>query len=800
MNPAPSSTRPRLPLRVAIAVGVVAGCVLALQVLLTRLFSAALFYHFSFLSISLALLGAGAGAMAVYIRPQWFERRPLEQELSRLSTLLAGLLLLIPMVLVRIRYGTSGEVTTTFALLLTISSALTTVLFGVAGTVIALAVRGYAHTIARLYAFDLAGAALGALAVVPLMWIIDVPALIVALAPVAAFAAVLFAGKPSKTRVRAPIVLLAVGVVGVAIAAQTELYEPKPVDVPADVEPIADRWTPLSRVLGYGAAPEGSFAPLYYDRVAAPVARYRRGGSIPDWRDLGLGVSSLGYAMGNRDRALIIGGGGGRDILNALSSGVNRVEVIELNRAIRDTVDGPLRQFSGAPYSLPRVRTTIGDGRSTLAGTDAKYGVIHIGFTDTLSAGSAQAFTLSENNLYTVEAFNEYFDHLRPGGILAVSRLRRLVGDEALRITLLTLEALRERGIERPERHVVVALGRDYFNQPFGTTLARLRPWTPAELGRLRALARERGLGLAFAPGGPNRLEWAQLAEASSPQAFCSSYRLDVCPPTDDRPFFFQMRRIGSIGESAPGYIYSAEPFQVLLVTFAILAGLSLLIMAAPLALVARADRPPVKSLGFFAAIGLGFLTLEIALIQRFVLFLGFPTYALSVVLFALLVWTGAGSLLAGRVREPRRTLTLTLGIACALIAAAAFGLRPLLSSLIDLPFWARVLTAVLLLAPLGIVLGMAMPLGLTRLAALHPRGIAWAWGVNGIASVVASAGAITVAIVAGFPAATLVALGCYVAALVHVRFGAWPAAEPPAAQAPEHVRARPAVPAAAER
>ncbi len=400
--------------------------------------------------------------------------------------------------------------------------------------------------------------------------------------------------------------------------------------------------------------------------------------------------------------------------------------------------------------------------------------MVHLGFADTLSAGSAQAFTLSENNLYTVEAFDAYLDHMRPNGVLAVSRPRRLVGDEGLRVTVLALETLRERGVEHPERNVVVVMGRDILNELYATTLARKRPWTQAELARLRVLARERGKGVAFAPGGPYQYEWGALAKAPSARAFCEGYRLDVCAPTDDKPFFFQMRRLSSLGANDPGYIYAAEPFLVLIVTFCILALLSLSLVAAPLAATARQDRPPLTALGFFAAIGLGFLTLEIVLIQRFVLFLGFPTYALSVVLFSLLLWTGAGSLVAGRVTRPRAALTVALGTACVLIGASAFLLHPLLAALIDLPFAARVSVTVALLAPVGVALGMAMPHGLTRLAALHPRGIAWAWGVNGIASVVASAGAITVAIVAGFPIATLVALACYLAALAHVRFGQW--------------------------
>jgi hypothetical protein len=769
---------PRLPLRVGLGVGLVAGCVLALQVLLTRLFSAALFYHFSFLSISLALLGAGVGAITVYVRPRWFERRPLERELAFRSVALAGLLLAVPLALARIRYGTSDQVTWTFAGLLALTSVLTVLPFAAAGTVIALAVRGYTATMSRLYAFDLAGAALGAVVVVPLMWDIGVPTLVVALAPVAALAAVILAGGVRGTLGRAATGVLVLGLLAVVLAGRTGLYEPRPAADGGVV--VSDRWTPISRVVGYAPGPGGAFTSLNYDRGGAPVAGYRRGGPMPDWRDLGLGPHSLGYVFGGRDRALIIGGGGGRDILNALTSGVRSVDVVELNRAIRDTVDDSLGDFSGAPYSLPRVHTRIGDGRSRLAEGDDEYDVIHIGYADTFSNSSGQAFALAENNLYTTEAFDEYFDHLRPDGVLDVTRPHRMVGDEALRITMLALEALRRRGVERPERNVVVVLGQDILSPLSGTTLARTRPWTAAELARLRTLASERGKGVAFAPGGPYRLEWAQLARAPSTEAFCTSYRLDVCAPTDDRPFFFQMRRFGSLGSHGPGYLYdAADPFLVLLVTFGILTVLSLALVAAPLVLTARAERPPLSALGFFAAIGLGFLTLEIALIQRFVLFLGFPTYALSVVLFALLLWTGLGSLLAGRVRDARRVLTVALAVAGVLIGASAFGLLPLLAALIDLPFPARVAITVVLLAPAGIPLGMAMPLGLGRLAALHPRGVAWAWGVNGVASVVASAGAITVAIVAGFPAATLVALACYLGALAHVVLGAWPERAP---------------------
>jgi hypothetical protein len=252
---------------------------------------------------------------------------------------------------------------------------------------------------------------------------------------------------------------------------------------------------------------------------------------------------------------------------------------------------------------------------------------------------------------------------------------------------------------------------------------------------------------------------------------------MDVCAPTDDKPFFFNMRRLQDFASTPPaGYLYSVDPFKVLVLTLAILAVLCAIGFVLPLIAVRREPgRPGAGALSFFAFIGLGFLLLEVVLIQRFVLFLGFPTYALSVVLFALLVFTGLGALLADRLAaQPRRTLMAALGAVTVLTAVAAFALQPLLRAMIDLPFAARVAVAVALLAPAGVAMGMAMPIGLRRLVDLHPGGVPWAWAVNGLTSVLASALAVAIAITAGFTWATLAACACYAAALAHAARGRW--------------------------
>jgi hypothetical protein len=750
---------PRPSLASLFGLGIVTASTLAQQVIVTRLFSAVLAYHFSFLAISVAMLGTGAAALLLYVRPEWFEAPSTEALLSRWAGYFAVTLVVATLGLVNLDFSGIATLSPAFATNLAIAAVLAALPPFASGAVVAIAIDRYAAALGTVYAFDLIGAGLGALLVVPALWLGPAPVLLVALAVLVAGAAVLFAPRGAKER-KTSLGVLAFCAACVGAAPVTGLLDLDPrYELPDDAEMVGDHWTPLARVIGYALTDPGrDLALLFYDRVYAPVP-VSVDGDIPDWRRLRTGPASVGFAFGGPGKALIIGGGGGRDIYNALSNGQKPVHVIELSEGNRRMVDEDLGYLSGSPYSRPGVTTTIGDGRSVLAASDEVYDHIHIGFTDTLSANAAQGFALTENNLYTLEAYDEYFDHLKPDGILNVSRLLKLVGDEAMRVTTLALESLRRRGVKNPFDHVVVILGSDILGPPIGTVLARKKPFTPEELERIRTLVEERANGILLQPGGPNDLGWKALGDAPSLQAFLDSYPLDVSPPTDDRPFFFNMGRLRDLGRMfEPGYTYAASPMTILLLTLVILVLLSVIAFIVPLRLVRTDRRPTAASLTFFGAIGLGFLLLEIVLIQRFVLFLGYPTYALSIVLFSLLIYSGLGAYLTTRAQDGRRALVINLGVAAVLITAASFGLQPLLRALIDLPFAARVVVASLLIAPFGVTLGAAMPLGLARFSALFPGCIPYAWGIQ-----------------AGFAAATLCAAGCYAFALGHAVVGKWP-------------------------
>ncbi len=416
----------RPPLRVVVGVGLVAGVTLALQVLLTRLLSAVFLYHFAFLAISLALLGTGGGALYVYVRGRRGRIVAVEGSLARFAIGLTVFLVVLPTVLSSLHYAASGTpgrgLSPSFVVTLSLACLAAAIPFLAAGIVIALAVTHYVRWIGQVYAFDLCGAALGAIVIVPLLWLLDAPTLTVALAAVAAVSAVLFGWLQPPVRV-ASLGLVAVGTM-LAVLAQTSGWFAIPIaKIPSlGRSPVAERWTPLSRVIGYSPATP-QFAGIAYDRDGAPVPVYSRGQPPLSWRQLLLGPQSIPYAITPPGRTLVIGGGGGRDIHNALSAGQPTVDVIELNSGIVQMVDHDLGRWSGSPYTLPGVHTVTGDGRSTLAARSIKYQHINIGFTNTLGTSAGASYALAEANLYTVEAVDEYLDHLLPGGTLAITRL-----------------------------------------------------------------------------------------------------------------------------------------------------------------------------------------------------------------------------------------------------------------------------------------------------------------------------------------------------------------------------------------
>jgi len=455
---------------------------------------------------------------------------------------------------------------------------------------------------------------------------------------------------------------------------------------------------------------------------------------------------------------------------------------VEINPIIaNDVMRGAFQDFSGGIYAHPRVRVTVDDGRSFVRRSPDRYDVIQASLVDTWAATAAGAYTLSENSLYTVEAFTDYFDHLSDDGVITITRW---VFD-GLRLVSLAQEACARRGCDAADRLAIVQSGR------VATFLFKKRAFTPAETAALRQLAQSLDFTVLYAPDrrgavtpplpDPKDRVWTsrpgdyeQLVLSPDRHAFYERYNLDVRPTTDDRPFFFHTTRLRDQFEVAFGRgMLFGNGLSALLSLMTISATLVVLFIIGPLAL-ARGTRLGTgwpRWLAYFSCLGAGFMLVEVALLQRFVLLLGHPVYSLTVTLFSLLLGTGAGSFLSRRFDSTvLRTRVLQALIGIVAVAIVGILLLPwLIESVIQAPRWMRIGLAVLLLTPAGALMGVPLPSGVRLLAARQPDLVPWAWGMNGALSVVGATLAVFIAMNWGFSATLAAGAAAYVVAALLV-------------------------------
>jgi hypothetical protein len=508
--------------------------------------------------------------------------------------------------------------------------------------------------------------------------------------------------------------------------------------------------------------------------ASTPILRFS--GNLAQVDYLRYELTALAYRMWRQTAAtpvepftaLVIGPGGGRDLLSALVYGAGRIDGVEINPIIaNDVMRGAFADYSGHIYSHPKVHVSVDDGRSYVRRSGDRYDVIQASLVDTWAATAAGAYTLSENSLYTVEAFTDYFDHLTDRGTLTITRW---VFD-GLRLVSLAQEACARRGCDAADRLAIVQYDK------VATFLFKKQPFTPAETAAVRHAAGEMGFTVLYAPddrfgdrgaairaaGVPRERKWttdpddyARLILAPDRFAFYEGYNLDVRPTTDNRPFFFHTTRLRDQFEVAFGRtMLFGNGLSALLTLIGISAGLVILFIIGPLALTGRellgSGWP--RWLAYFGCLGAGFMLVEVALLQRFVLLLGHPVYSLTVTLFSLLLGTGAGSYLSRTFADDQvrpRLVRALLGI----IVVAAIGilvLPPLITAVIQTPRAARVVLAILILVPAGALMGIALPAGVRLLSARQPSLVPWAWGMNGALSVMGATLAVFIAMNWGF-------------------------------------------------
>jgi hypothetical protein len=799
----PSSPGPA-PLRTAPGLFLVSAAVLALQVRQTRMLSVQMWHHHSYMVVTMTLLGfAAAGSLATVwprlLRGDVARTLSLCGSLFALSTL-GGFLLLGATADGAAELTAQGQY-----LMLSVFYSYLLVPYFFGGLVVTVALST-ARQVSLLYFFNLLGSAVGAWAFIALVSPLGGERLLVLCAALGPLAALTFlrsapdSGRP-VSRGASGLALATLALCALTFLRATEWL---PVEVARSkamtqhlldvegAEPVGQRWSPLCR-LDLVKMPDrpGDPQPIHIYQDGDAITVMHSDASFASLRaQAPLALNQLAYepqklrmARGERaPEALAIGIGGGIDLRFALDQGASSVLGIEINGDTVDLVGREWADFNGDVYHKPGVEVRVGEGRSAVRRLERTYDVIQLSGTDTYTAGNAGAYVLSESYLYTSEALREYFEHLDPErGTLGLIRLAYEPPRENLRLMAIALTQLRDHfGVEQPSRHAVVIF--EEITHPttgeiirFAGNVYSRQPFDQETLDYLSQAEANPNWRIAYLPGLITSGPFAELAaaiDAGTEEAFYADYPWDVRPVDDDRPFFFHFHHWDALFDRSDpaggwhgltGGPIGLRILATLLVQTTLL--VALLVVLPLLVLRREGLRSPAagRHLAYFLGLGAGFMFLEISTIQRLVLYLGHPTYSLTVVLACFLLFAGLGSLFAGRFADrPGTVLGPIVAVLCLLILGLALGLPPILEATLHLPLAARVAVVVVLLAPLNFTMGMPFPLGLERLKALSPRLVPWALGVNGGASVVASILCIVIAMETGFRSVMFLALLAY--------------------------------------
>ncbi|MBA2625027.1 MAG: MFS transporter, partial [Acidimicrobiia bacterium] len=792
----PDGQRPARPRGYYFEILLVSFAALLLEISYTRVVSYKLFYYYTYLVLGLALMGIGSGGVLVAVSGRL--RRHSTQAVLMWSALLGAAAVAVGYVVVAgislntfaiWRYGTLGSFKA-IALLVLLCLALFAPFFAV-GVVISTLFARETERIGRLYFADLIGAGLACAVVVALLSTIGPLSTIFLAGLVMALVGVRLA---LVGRSRAVPVALAVtaacllGTFAPGLLPDQRLENTK--EEGNDGNFLYSEWSPIFRV---EVGDLGDFRILYHDGL--------HGSGIYQWDGEESSLSRFQFERDVRsmpfsvlgdgaDGVAIVGAAGGHEVLASLNYDAKGIDAIELNPVTHSLVTDRYADFAGNLADHPEVDYRLGDGRSFLARSDEEYDLVWYPAPDSYAAANAStagAFVLSESYLYTSDAIQESLERLRDGGIVA-TQFGEVDFDRkpnrTARYVATARDALDELGIDDdPGRHILVASSpSNVGGSSLSTILVKREPFTPEEVARFTGNAEavegstvRWAEGADFIPGPVSEIASRSDAELDD---FLADSRYDVSAITDDRPFFWHFRPFGDILRTVGDPLDEADREdtvgeRVLLLLLAVAVVLAAVFLLLPFVAIRRTwVRLPRKGLSaiYFAALGLGFIFFEITLIQRLILFLGYPTYSLTVTLMSILIFLGVGSLLSSRLAARRaQAVPVLLGSLVALTAFYYFGLTPLTEALLGLPLAARVPIAFVVLAPLGICLGMFMPLGLGALTALTEDSsvyVAWGWAVNGFASVIGSVLTTVLAMTFGFQVVLLLALGVYLIAL----------------------------------
>ncbi len=761
--------------QIYIGVSLTTLATLLLELALTRVFSVVFYYHFAFLAISIALFGLGAGGVFSYVVAG--RRGPFFEKLGSLA-IANAILAFMALTVVLTRHGELGYATLMLVYFASASP------FFAAGATVSLIVAETIERVDRVYFADLLGAAVGCLLLVPLLDFLGAPNTVLVAALLYAVSGETWFRLAGRRSGRGAAVVLA-GLLLVLIGINT--FYPVITVVHAKAQNLRGerfvKWNSFSRVGLQGNGP-GLWDIVIDADASTRIASIDLATLSAEQRDrVRPQGPGLVYRLRPGAKTLVIGAGGGWDVARALASGSRDVTAVEINPIIATTI---MRErfpdLSRRLYFRPEVRVRVEDGRSFVRRTAEKYDVIQMTLVDTWASTTAGAFALSENSLYTTNSFYDYLTHLTDDGVLVLSRWGLEPPRESLRLVSLARVALGRLGVADISRNLLVVregLGDADWGL-LDTVLIGRRAFSAADIARLRAALAPGQLVPAYLPDEALPNAFTALIRSHDPAAFEREYRYDITAVDDNRPFFFYTVQPRDVWDflkhasrlSADYKVNSAVPllFGLLLVS---LLATGMLLRLPRLLPGSRLPSDPgtLRFLWYFIFIGAGYILIQVALVQKFVLFLGHPTYALTVIIFSMLISSGLGSYFSRRIAAASDDrLGRVLALVAVLVAVLAVSLSPLLGGGVGLPLPVKFLISVLLIAPSGFLMGIPFPTGLRRLEDLHKPSVRWAWSLNAAASVLGSVAAVVLAIYLGLRETLLTGGAMYLCALAALR------------------------------
>ncbi len=796
------------------ALALISAAILAYEVLLIRLFAIVQWHHFAAMAISIALLGFGASGTLLAL---WQDRlRPHFTAVFAISAALFGLFAPAAFLAAQaLPFNALAILWEPDQLLYLLAMyALLVVPFFCGATCVGIAFVSLGERIGGLYACNLIGSAIGSLGVVGLLFLLSPPEALRVIAAVGFLAAALITARVWRG-LAAGSALLAL-LVGALLpeswfALKISEFKGLPTVLrSAAATVVGERSGPL----GLLTAVESPEVPLRYvpglslNTPGPPlpqIALFRDGGGLTaitrfdGQRErlayLDYTTSALPYHLLLEPSVLLFESGGTDGLLQALYHHAGRIDLVEPDRNLLRLIGEDFAEETGALLARPEVQVHVAGARGFAAASRETWDLIVIPFL-----GGGGLMGLRETHAMTLEAMQLYFDRLAPGGWLAITGWLELPPRQSLKLLATLIAAMEASGIEDPGRHMIGVRGLTTV-----TLLVKLGRVSADDIARSKAFAAERSFDLVFYPGMPreeanrvNLLEEPYFHDAAQallgPEraAFLAGYKFDIAPVTDERPHFYDLLKWRSLPEllaiSRAGGAGLVELGSLILVTTLIQAAvLSVILILLPLWIRRRSLSPGLpfwRVAGYFLALGLGFLFIEIAFIQKFMLFLGHPLYAIAVVLTAFLLFAGLGSAASAGL-DKKAEMCQAIGSICGLrlsaidLAVAVIILLSLsyllilpsiFTALVHLNDGAKAIISLILIAPLAFAMGMPFPLGLARLWSAARPLVPWAWGINGCASVISVLLATLTAMNAGFSTVILSAIGLYAAATLTSR------------------------------